>query len=139
MRGLNGRLLTLIFGGACAALSARAIPGSASNGDEFQLSFAAGSRDSAGHFIGGTEVRLLTGHGGKLYAGNGYWEDRPGPEGPQGAQIFVLDGSGARWRVDHSFNERMPSGRPRDLAISALREVSFATDDKGERCSRAVA
>jgi hypothetical protein len=133
MRGLNGRLLTLIFGGACAALSACAIPGSASNGDQFQLSFAAGSRDSAGHFIGGTEVRLLTGHGGKLYAGNGYWEDRPGPEGAQGAQILVLDGSGAQWRVDHSFDERTPSGRPRDLAISALREVSFGTDGTGAR------
>src|ERR1700736_6764539 len=86
MRGLNWRLLTLIFGGGCGALSACDIPGSASNGDEFQLSFAAGSRDSAGHFIGGTEVRVLTGHDGKLYAGNGYWEDRPGPEGPQGAR-----------------------------------------------------
>src|ERR1700674_27845 len=138
MRGLNWRLLSLICGGACAALSACAIPGSASDGDEFQLSFAANSRDGAGHFIGGTEVRLLTGHGGKLYAGNGYWEDRPGPEGPQGAQILVLDGSGARWRVDHSFDERMPSGRPRDLAISALSEVGFATDGTGARLPRPV-
>ena len=37
-----------------------------------------------GHFIGGTEIRFLVGHGGKLYAGNGYWEDRPGPEGTAG-------------------------------------------------------
>lgn len=133
MRGLSGRLLTLIFAAACAALSACGIPGSASKGDEFQLSFAAGSPDSAGRFIGGTEVRLLASHGGKLYAGNGYWEDRPGPEGPQGAQILVLDGSDARWRVDHSFDERMRSGRPRDLAVSALREVSFGTDGTGAR------
>jgi hypothetical protein len=133
MRGLNWRLLTLIFGGACTALSACAIPGSARSGDEFQRSFAAGSRDSAGHFIGGTEVRFLTGHYGKLYAGNGYWEDQPGPEGPQGAQILILDESGARWRVEHSFDERLPDGRPRDLAISALREVSFRTDGIGAR------
>src|SRR3979411_144883 len=98
MHGLNWRLLALIFGGACAALSASAIPGSASNGDEFQRSFAAGTRDSADHFIGGTEVRLLAGHDGRLYAGNGYWEDRPGSEGPQGAQILILDEPGARWR-----------------------------------------
>jgi hypothetical protein len=133
MRGLDYRLLILIFGGTCATLFACAIPLSARGEGEFQLSFAAGSRDSAGNFLGGTEVRLLTGHGSKLYAGNGYWEDRPGPEGPQGAQILVLDESGARWRVDHSFDERMPSGRPRDLAISALSEVSFATDGAGAR------
>ena len=82
---------------------------------------------SAGRFMGGTEVRILTAYAGKLYAGNGYWEDRPGPEGPQRAQVLVLGGSGAHWRVDHSFDERMPSGRPRDLAVSALSAVGFAT------------
>ena len=133
MRRLGYHLLTLIVGGTCAAVSACATPLSTRGEGEFRLSFAAGSRDSAGNFLGGTEVRLLTGHGGKLYAGNGYWEDRPGPEGPQGAQILVLDESGARWRVDHSFDERMPAGRPRDLAISALSEVSFATDGSGAR------
>lgn len=100
---------------------------------ELQPSFVAQPLESAGHFIGGTEVRHLTGHAGRLYAGNGYWEDRPGPEGMQGAKILVLDESGSRWRVDHSFDERMPSGRPRDLAISALSEVSFATDGTGAR------
>jgi hypothetical protein len=30
--------------------------------------------------MGGTEMRVLAGHAGKLYAGNGYWEDTPGPE-----------------------------------------------------------
>src|SRR5207244_13535582 len=54
-------------------------------------------------------------------------------EGPQGAQILVLDGSAARWRVDHGFDERMPDGRPRDLAVSALEEVTFATDGSGAR------
>jgi len=79
---------------------------------------------------------FLAAHGGKLYAGNGYWEDRPGPEGLQGAQILVLDGPGGRWRVDHSFYERLPSGRPRDLAVSALAEVSLATDGSGARLPR---
>jgi len=127
------RVRTLLFGGAWAALLACTIPASALGEGDFQRSFAAGSLDAGGNFMGGTEVRLLTGHGGKLYAGNGYWEDRPGPEGPQGAQILVLDGFSARWRVDKSFDERMPSGRPRNLAISALREVSFATDGTGAR------
>jgi hypothetical protein len=42
--------------------------------------------------MGGTEMRVLAAHAGRLYAGNGYWEDQPGPEGSQGAQIPVLDG-----------------------------------------------
>ena len=97
----------------------------------FAASFIAGSRDEAGRFMGGTEMRVLAAHGGRLFAGNRYWEDQPGPEGLQGAQILVLDGPGARWRVDHAFDERMPDGRPRDLAVSVLEEVTFATDDTG--------
>jgi len=93
----------------------------------------AGSRDAAGRFMGGTEMRLLTAHAGKLYAGNGYWEDQPGPEGRQGPEILVLDGPGARWRVDHVFDEQLPDGRHRDLAVSALAEVTFATDGGGAR------
>src|SRR5215831_3404252 len=122
---------TLLLGAICTALSA-----SARGEGDFQLSFAGGSLDSAGRFMGGTEIRVLAAHGGKLYAGNGYWEDRPGPEGLQGAQILALDGPGARWRVDHSFDERLPSGRPRDLAVSALAEASLATDGTGARLPR---
>ena len=134
MHGLKHRLVAILLGGACAAAS-----GSARGEGDFQLSFAAGSTDSAGRFTGGTELRVLAVHGGKLYAGNGYWEDRPGPEGPQGAQILVLDGSDARWRVEHAFDERMPNGRPRDLAVSALNEVGFATAGTGVRLPQPVA
>jgi hypothetical protein len=52
----------------------------------FEVSFVPGSRDDADRFMGGTEMRVLATHGGNLYAGNGYWEDQPGPEGLQGAQ-----------------------------------------------------
>jgi hypothetical protein len=97
----------------------------------FEVSFTPGSRDDAGRFMGGTEMRVLAAHAGRLYAGNGYWEDQPGSEGLQGAQILVLDGPGARWRVDHGFDERTPGGRPRDLAVSTLEEVTFATDGNG--------
>jgi hypothetical protein len=99
----------------------------------FEVSFVAGARDDAGRFMGGSEMRVLAAHGGRLYAGNGYWEDQPGPEGPEGAQILVLDDSAARWRVDHGFDERMADGRPRDLAVSALEEVTLATDGSGAR------
>jgi hypothetical protein len=74
---------------------------------DFEISFAPGRRDDTGNFMGGTEMRVLADHGGKLFAGNGYWEDRPGPEDFQGAQILVLDAPSARWRTDHTFDERM--------------------------------
>jgi hypothetical protein len=104
----------------------------------FAVSFEAGSRDDAGRFMGGTEMRVLAGHAGKLYAGNGYWEDTPGPEGRQGSQILVLDAPEARWQIDHDFDERLPDGRRRDLAVSALDEVRFATDGNGKPLSAPV-
>jgi len=106
--------------------------------DDFRNSFAAGSRDAAGRFAGGTEMRLLTAHAGRLYAGNGYWEDRPGPEGRQGAQILVLDRPSMPWQVDHAFEERLPNGRWRDLAVGALAEANFATDSSGTPLPRPV-
>jgi hypothetical protein len=106
--------------------------------DGFVLSFAAGSRDAAGRFMGGTELRNFTAYQGKLYAGNGYWEDRPGAEGWQGAQILVLDGPDATWRVEHVFDDTMPSRRKRDFAISALQGVTFATDGSGAALPRPV-
>jgi hypothetical protein len=131
MRGLTGCML-IVSAFAYAAIGAF---GESSRADEFQVSYMAGSRDEAGRFAGGTEMRFLVPHGSKLYAGNGYWEDRPGAEGPQGAQILVLDATGGRWRVDHAFEERLPSGRWRDLAVGALTEAVFATDRSGQRVS----
>jgi hypothetical protein len=89
--------------------------------------------------MGGTELRVLTSHAGKLYAGLGYWQDRPGPERPQGAAILVLDAPGAAWRVDHAFAEQMPGGRRRDFAISALHEARFATDAAGTMLPQPIA
>src|SRR5438445_11089152 len=119
MRHPIGRmLLGLTLASAAFAAGSRA--------DDFQVSYAAGSRDEAGRFAGGTEMRLLVPHAGRLYAGNGYWEDRPGPEGLQGAQILVLDTPGGRWRVQHSFEQRLPGGRRRELAVGALADVRVA-------------
>src|SRR5438876_11026109 len=126
------------FGGVIIGLSALAAFAGGSRADDFQVSFAAGSRDEAGRFAGGTEIRLLVAHGGRLYAGNGYWEDQPGPEGPQGAQILVLDRPGGRWRVDHAFEERLPNGRSRDLAVGTLAEAIFSTDRTGRLLPRPV-
>jgi hypothetical protein len=106
--------------------------------DDYQISFTAGARDPAGHFAGGTELRLMVAHDGRLYAGNGYWEDRPGAEGLQGAQILVLDGPSSAWRVDHAFEERMSNGRWRDLAVGALAEATFSTDASGKSLPQPV-
>ena len=104
----------------------------------FQVSFKPGSLDAAGHLLGGTEIRSLVAHAGKLFAGNGYWEDEPGSEGFQGAEILVLDRPDGRWRVDHAFEEEMPNGRARHLAIGAMNEVNFATDGKGQPLAEPV-
>ena len=98
---------------------------------DFVPSYVAGTRDAAGRLMGGTEIRALAVHGGKLFAGNGYWEDRPGPEGTPGAQVLVLDGPGAKWRVDVAFEDLLPGGRRRHLAVSALCEVTFHADGHG--------
>jgi hypothetical protein len=134
MRRLGFRVL-LFLASAAALVSLCLLPGAISLAQApqavFAVSFLPGSRDDTGRFLGGTEMRVLAAHGARLYAGNGYWEDKSGAEGPQGAEILVLDRPGARWRVDRGFDERLPDGRPRDLAVSALEEVTFATDGHG--------
>jgi hypothetical protein len=132
---LRGRRIVMVPAFVCALVGAGAVPSWA---DAFQASFVAGSHDRDGRFAGGTEMRVLTSHSGKLYAGNGYWEDRPGPEGLQGAQILVLDAPGGRWRVDHAFEERLPNGRWRDLAVGALAEAVLVTDGTGRPLPRPI-
>jgi hypothetical protein len=131
--GLCAALLGLVSLAAAPLAIAADAPG------DYVVSYAAGARDAAGRFMGGTELRSLVTHGGKLYAGIGYWEDRPGPEGPQGAAILVLDGPKAAWRAEQVFDERLPGGRGRDLAVSALSSIVFATGASGETLSKPVA
>lgn len=100
-------------------------------GPTFTSSFVAGTRDATGRFMGGTEARTLVARGGKLFAGTGYWKDVSGPEGTPGAQILTLDGPQAAWRVDASFDDLLPGGRRRHLAVSALAEATFRTDGQG--------
>jgi hypothetical protein len=71
--GLCAVLLWLASFAALAPAIAADAPG------DYVVSYAAGARDAAGRFVGGTELRSLVTHGGKLYAGIGSWEDRPGP------------------------------------------------------------
>jgi hypothetical protein len=98
----------------------------------FEMSFSPGSRDATGQLMGGTEIRGLIGHDGKLFVGNGYWMDQPGPEGVQSAQILVLDRPSGNWRVDHTFEGLMPSGRLRHLAVGVMDEAKFEIDANGK-------
>ena len=100
------------------------------------MSFFPGSQDAEGRFMGGTEIRSLVAHAGKLFAGNGYWEDKS--EASRGAQILVLDRPGGRWRVDHAFDELMPGGRARYIAVGAMDEVHFDTDGNGNPLAKPV-
>jgi poly(A) polymerase len=143
----GGMIRRLSFAGpalmVCAAAFASAChsqdtAGAAAPRGAFEISFTPGSRDDAGRLLGGTEMRVLAAHAGRLYAGNGYWEDQPGPEGLQGAEILVLDRAGGQWRADHVFEERMPDGRARNLAVSLLGEVNFATDGDGQHLAAPV-
>ena len=82
--------------------------------------------------MGGTEVRALVSFGGKLYAGNGYWMDQPGPEGFQSAQVLVLDSARSLWRQDVSFSQFCPKFFQHCvLATSVLAKVSFSSDKTG--------
>jgi hypothetical protein len=99
--------------------------------NSFEISYAAGARDASGQLKGGTEIRNLVAHDGRLFAANGYWKDSPGLAGTPGAQILVLDAPGKPWRVDHEFDDLLCNGRRRHLAISALSDVTFHTDSRG--------
>jgi hypothetical protein len=126
-QGLTGLLGCVLILAACQATAAECRP-----------SYQAGSRDPSGQFLGGTEMRSLAVHAGKLFAGNGYWEDRPGTEGAQPPQVLVLDSADAPWRVDHAFAERLPNGRWRDLAVGAMAEATFSTDAAGRPLGKPV-
>ena len=96
---------------------------------QFRESYVAGTGDSAGQFMGGTELMNIVAHQGKLYAGVGYWEDAAGRDVRPGAQIVVRDAPMAPWRVDHSF--------PGTVRVDSLRSFTFRTDGRGRRVAPA--
>ncbi|MBC8099144.1 MAG: hypothetical protein H7Y11_06855, partial [Armatimonadetes bacterium] len=103
----------------------------------FAVSYQAGMSDLNGNYLGGTELRVLAAHQGKLYAGIETWMDQPAGTGDPaiGAQIFVQDAADAAWRLDWGFDERIPNGRGRrdfrNEGVTALESLTFTTDGEG--------
>ena len=90
--------------------------------------YEAGTTDSAGKFMGGTETLSLVAHGGKLFAGIGFWNDvrfigdmtDPYP----GAQVLVKEAAGAPWKQEIAFGEQY-------LRTESLQTFSITTDQDG--------
>jgi len=102
----------------------------------YSADYLAGTRDSAGNFIGGTEIMNLALHGGKLYAGVGYWMDLPYLKNKEnypwtGAQILVKDSADSSWRLEHSLG-------PQTLRVDALKSIVFTTDYQGNKLPQPV-
>ena len=111
---------------------------------QFQPSFRAGGRDAANQFMGGTEMRVLTAHKGKLYGGLETWEDNnDGTKDPDiGAQIVRLDGPQSGWQLDKHFDEKRNNPQPgqrtlfRNEGVTALESVIFRTDSTGKALAK---
>jgi hypothetical protein len=82
--------------------------------EPYSISFSAGRYDARGNYLGGTELMNLATFQGKLYAGIGYWMDRPAVFGssdpPSSAQVLVLDSKLAQWRQEYVFNASNSGG-----------------------------
>ena len=123
--------------GAVAALPAErdaagagraARKGGAPSSPGFQRVYQAGTRDSHGQYMGGTELFELVRHAGKLWASTGYYWDLPGDDPSPGAQVLVLDRPGGTWRVDHQLDAKEWR--------ASLDSVTFTTDGKGEKLAK---
>ncbi len=128
--------LVLVSSLAFSVMGIAASLGDLTGSADWQVSYAAGTWDAAGNYMGGTETMNLVAHKGRLYAGVGYWMDLPysrskGDEPWTGAQILVKDSSNSDWRVEHNLGAS-------SLRVDALRSVTFTTDSNGDRLSEPV-
>jgi hypothetical protein len=137
----------LAFGPGCASRSQaeEPVPGAAGPGPaaqsqparakfpelKFSKDFAPGSQDRDGNYLGGTETMRLIVHGGKLFAGMGYWSDEPGKDPKPGAQVLRKDSAGGAWAVDVSFG-------PHYLRVEGMFDLTLTTDAQGQPLKPAV-
>lgn len=107
---------------------------------QFSVSYQAGKKDSNWNFMGGTEMRVLAAHKGKLYGGIETWMDTIPTNGQDpyiGAQILRLDAPNGNWQLDRHFNEPRNNPQPgqrtlfRNEGVTALESIIFKTDSLG--------
>jgi hypothetical protein len=114
--------------GSFVAASARAQQADPAS-EPYSLSYAAGAHDAQGDFLGGTELMNLAAFEGRLYAGIGYWMDRPGVFGSSdprsAAQILVLDSKRAQWRQEFVFDQRDDGGGFKYSRLSTMEVLQF--------------
>jgi len=98
---------------------------------EWTRSFSPSQSADQASSLGGSEVLHLAGHGGRLYAAVGYWQDGGnvlygGTDPREGwAQILRLDAPGGEWKVDLELG-------PGHVRPEVLTSVTFGTDRDGE-------
>lgn len=103
---------------------------------QFSRDYTAGTFDTNGTPLGGTELLHLVAHKGRLYAANGSRQSLPYPGTPTnlppgwvGAQFLVKDSANAPWRVDAVSNWldiiRL------HLRVEALGDFTFDRDRDG--------
>jgi hypothetical protein len=100
--------------------------------EPYSLSYAAGSYDANGSFLGGTELMNLVAFKGALYAGIGYWMDRQSAwrDPKPGAQVIVLDTKFSQWRQD--FKSSVRATAQEYTRVSAMERIEFHRfDDVG--------
>lgn len=102
-----------------------------------RLIYRGGGVDANGRFMGGTEMRVLSGFDGRLFAATGMWSDAPNgvDPTPAGPQVIVLDRPDGEWRVDREFAEFKSSN---NLGLSFLEPVRFTRDGRGRRLAAPV-
>jgi hypothetical protein len=90
--------------------------------------YLAGTYDTNGNFMGGTEGMSLVAHRGRLYAGIGYWNDvyfGAGTSDPHpGPQVLVKEAWNAPWKQDVAFGAN-------HLRVECLRSFTLTTDKHG--------
>lgn len=98
--------------------------------DGWNASFVAPCTDVKGKLAGGSQLIHLVSHKGRLYAANGYWEDKRniwyGGKNPDigWAQVLNLARPAAPWAVDLDLG-------PHHLRGELLKSVSFTRDADG--------
>ena len=91
----------------------------------FTVDFSPGAKDSSGQYMGGTETVWLIAHGGRLFAGMGYWSDEPGKDPQPGAQVLRKNTADGPWSVDVEFGQRY-------RRVEGMFSAVLTTDRKGK-------